>query len=63
MSSRRMCVLQKYKVLLDSANLGSSKSKESNVSIITLKKQFGNFTYYFCGESNEICDICEKVSH
>ena len=28
-----------------------NKSKESNISIIASKKQFQNFTCYFCGES------------
>ena len=63
-SSRHMCALQK----------DETKSKESNVSLIASKKQFRNFTCYFCGESkwhsrsrspakNEICDFCEKVGH
>ena len=63
-SSRQMCALQK----------DETKSKESNVSVIASKKQFRNFTCYFCGESkwhprsrcptkNEICDFCEKLGH
>ena len=63
-SSRQMCALQK----------DETKSKESNVSVIASKKQFRNFTCYFCGDSkwhprsrcpaeNEICDFCEKVGH
>ena len=59
-----MCALQKDK----------TKSKENNVSVIALKKQFRDFTSYFCRESkwhpysrcpakNEICDFCQKVGH
>ena len=63
-SSRQMCALQNDEI----------KSKENNVTMIASKKQFRNFTCYFCGESkwhsrsrcsakNEICDFCKKVGH